>query len=107
MKRTSTISGLLFALVLLVLGLGVSGRALAQVHVFVPGPPSVVISPPSVVVATSQPVYYEGHPSYWYGGHWYWRDGRAWRSYSSEPVYLHEHRSHGPPPRHHYEQHRR
>jgi hypothetical protein len=100
MKRTLSFSKLLALLVLLGLGLGVSRRAFAQPWPLIPAPPSVVI-------ATSEPVYYEGHPAYWHGGHWYWREGRAWHSYSSEPVYLRDHRVRRPPPRHHYEPRRR
>jgi hypothetical protein len=71
-----------------------------------PLPPGVPAPPPPAYVATVEPVYYENHAVYWYGSHWHWRDPHGWHWYASEPVFLHERRSHGPAPRHHYERRR-
>jgi hypothetical protein len=70
--------------------------------------PPIIPAPPAVFVATTAPVYYEGHASYWYRDRWVWREPHGWHAYEREPVFLHEHRMHAPPPRHyHYEHHRR
>jgi hypothetical protein len=53
-------------------------------------------------IATTTPVVFEGHAAYWYGGRWYYRDGRAWRYYRDEPVFLRDHRMHAAPARHFY-----
>jgi hypothetical protein len=70
-----------------------AARAQIQVSVGFPG---------AEFVATAQPVFFEGHAAYWYGGHWYYRDGRAWRYYRDEPVFLRDHRMHHEPERHFY-----
>jgi hypothetical protein len=78
-----------------------SGDAAAQ-----PLPPDAPAPPPPTYVATVEPVYYEGHAAYWFANHWYWRDPHGWHWYASEPGFLRDRRSHGPPPRHHYERRR-
>jgi hypothetical protein len=72
-----------------------STPARAQIH--------VQIFPPSSFVAVNTPVYYEGHATYWYGNQWYYRDGRQWRAYHQEPVYLHEYRGRHMAAQYHYE----
>ncbi len=62
----------------------------------------VVFEPPAAFIGTTEPVYYEGHAAYWYGNRWYYRDGRAWRSYGSEPDDLREQRAHHGAYRHFY-----
>jgi hypothetical protein len=63
---------------------------------------TISIFPPAAYVATSRPVYYQGHASYWYQGHWHYRNGRTWRTYNTEPRYLHDYRGHHEPERHYY-----
>jgi len=63
----------------------------------------VRIFPPAAFVAVNTPVYYEGHATYWYGNQWYYRDGRNWRAYHQEPVYLHEYRGRHVAAQYHYE----
>jgi hypothetical protein len=63
----------------------------------------VQIFPPASFVAVNTPVYYEGHATYWYGNQWYYRDGRQWRAYRQEPVYLHEYRGRQMASRRYYE----
>jgi hypothetical protein len=77
-----------------------STPALAQIQ--------VQIFPPASFVAVNRPVYYEGHATYWYGNQWYYRDGRKWRAYHQEPVYLREYRGRHRTAQYHYEpSHRR
>jgi hypothetical protein len=49
--------------------------------------------PSAGYVSSAEPVYYEGRPVYWYHDRWYYRDGRGWRHYDREPVFLHERRT--------------
>jgi hypothetical protein len=53
-------------------------------------------------IATTTPVVFEGHSAYWFGGRWYYRDGRSWRYYRDEPVFLRDRRMHAAPVRHLY-----
>ena len=63
--------------------------------------------PPSEYIATTEPVYYEGHAAYWYGGHWFWRDEHGgWNHYDREPPFLADRRTHSPPVRRSFEEHR-
>jgi hypothetical protein len=63
-----------------------------------------IIFPPAAYIATAAPVYFEGRPAYWWGGRWYYREGRDWRYYHEEPVFLRERREHErwEPARHYY-----
>ena len=63
-----------------------SSPARAQVAV------EVEVFPPPAFIATAVPVYHEGRAAYWYRNRWYYREGRAWRYYHVEPVYLREYR---------------
>jgi len=85
-----------------------SGFALAgALFMSTPAKAQIVIQFPSPeIVATTPPVYYEGRAHYWYGGHWYYRDGRSWRYYNDEPVYLHDYRGQHGYDHYYYEGHR-
>jgi hypothetical protein len=80
-------------------GAMVSTPAMAQVQ--------VQIFPPASFVAVNTPVYYDGHATYWYGNQWHYRDGRQWRAYRQEPVYLREYRGRHVAAQYHYEPSRR
>jgi hypothetical protein len=78
-----------------IIGCLASTPALAQIQ--------IQIFPPASFVAVNTPVYYEGHATYWYGNQWYYRDGRQWRAYQHEPVYLREYRGRHVAAQYHYE----
>ena len=52
----------------------------------------VTIGPPDAYVASYAPIYYNGFAHYWWHTHWYYRDHGAWHWWTTEPVFLHQHR---------------
>jgi hypothetical protein len=70
---------------------------------------NIQIGIPSFFIATTTPVYYQGHATYWYNNSWYYRDRGNWRTYRTEPQYLHDYRGRHESQRHYYghqQQHR-